>query len=199
MCLQKALEPMAAGEKRVRAICRMSSRILDFDGFNLVDVLPGLKAGASTPPDGSAVAPQGPPPFLPALKDGVSRRISMNQDITFLSDGNDTLRALQLEMSPQATHILDWFHVTMRLTVLDQYGKGLVHCDAVLGKEIREKMERLKWSLWHGQVDKALGKIDDLASSIALFQETYARFTQLVKALSELRTYIGNNRHLIPN
>jgi hypothetical protein len=38
-----------------------------------------------------------------------------------------------------------------------------------------------------------------LASSITLFQETYARFTQLVKALSELRTYIGNNRHLIPN
>ena len=128
-----------------------------------------------------------------------SQGLQMNQDITFLADGNDTLRALQLEMSPQATHILDWFHVTMRLTVLDQYGKGLVHCDAVLGKEIREKMERLKWSLWHGQVDKALGKIDDLASSIALFQETYARFTQLVKALAELRTYIGNNRHLIPN
>src|SRR2546421_4471418 len=42
------------------------------------------------------------------------------------------------------------FHVTMRLTVLDQYGKGLVHCDTVLGKEIREKIERLKWSLWHG-------------------------------------------------
>jgi len=42
-----------------------------------VDVLPGLKAGASTPPDGSAVAPTGPPPFLPALKDGVSRRIWM--------------------------------------------------------------------------------------------------------------------------
>jgi hypothetical protein len=31
----------------------------------------------------------------------------MNQDIAFLSDGDDTLRALQLEMSPQATHILD--------------------------------------------------------------------------------------------
>src|SRR3989442_12929311 len=44
----------------------------------IVDVLPGLKAGASTPPDGSAVAPAGPPPFLPALKDGVSRRIWMN-------------------------------------------------------------------------------------------------------------------------
>ena len=63
-----------------------------------------------------------------------SQGLQMNQEITFLADGNDTLRALQLEMSPQATHILDWFHVTMRLTVLDQYGKGLVHCDAVLGK-----------------------------------------------------------------
>ena len=68
-----------------------------------------------------------------------------------------------------------------------------------MGQEIREKIERLKWSLWHGKVDKALGKIDALASSMALFQETYARFTQLVKALSELRPYIGNNRYLIPN
>ena len=31
------------------------------------------------------------------------------------------------------------------------------------------------------------------------FSETYARFPQLVKALSELRTYIVNNRHVIPN
>src|SRR5947209_6710609 len=53
----------------------------------MVDVLPGLKAGASTPPDGSAVAPQGPPPFLPALKDGVSRRISMNMARQYRSQG----------------------------------------------------------------------------------------------------------------
>jgi hypothetical protein len=128
-----------------------------------------------------------------------SQGLQMNQDVTFLSDGNDTLRALQLEMSPKATHILDWFHLTMKLTVLEQYGKGLVHCEAALGEEVREKIARLKWSLWHGQVDKALGKIDDLASSIEPFNETYAGFNHLVKALSELRTYIVNNRHLIPN
>ena len=60
---------------------------------------------------------------------------------------------------------------TMKLTVLGQYGKGLVQCEAALGEEIREKIARLKWSLWHGQVDKALGKIDDLASSITPFHE----------------------------
>ena len=74
-----------------------------------------------------------------------------------------------------------------------------MQCAAVLGEAIRDQIERLKWSLWHGQVDKALGKIDDLETSIEPLNETYARFTHVVKALSELRTYIVNNRHLIPN
>src|SRR5215471_4054242 len=93
-----------------------------------------------------------------------SQDLQMNQEITFLSDGNDSLRQLQVEMSPMATHLLDWFHLTMRLTVLDQYGKGLVQ-----GEAIRNQIERLKWSLWHGQVDKALGKIDALERAIAPF------------------------------
>jgi hypothetical protein len=128
-----------------------------------------------------------------------SQDLQMNQAITFLSDGDDTLRALQMEMSPKATHILDWFHLTMKLTVLDQFGKGLVQCEAVLGEQIRDQIARLKWSLWHGQVDKALGKIDDLKTSIAPFEATYVRFPRLIKALAELRTYIMNNRHVIPN
>jgi len=125
--------------------------------------------------------------------------LQMNQEMTFLSDGDDTLRALQMEMSPKATHILDWFHRTMKLTVLGQFGKGLVQCEAVLGEQIRDQIERLKWSLWHGQVDKALGKIDDLKTSIAPFEETYARFPRLIKALAELHTYIVHNRDVIPN
>jgi hypothetical protein len=125
--------------------------------------------------------------------------LQMNQEMTFLSDGDDTLRALQMEMSPKATHILDWFHLTMKLTVLGQFGKGLVQCEAVLGEQIRDQIERLKWSLWHGQVDKALGKIDALKTSIAPFEETYARFPRLIKALAELHTYIVHNRHVIPN
>jgi len=35
----------------------------------------------------------------------------LNQQITFLSDGGDTLRDLQLYLNPQAEHLLDWFHV----------------------------------------------------------------------------------------
>src|SRR2546427_4109927 len=88
---------------------------------------------------------------------------------------------------------------TMKLTVLGQFGKGLVQCEAVLGEQIRDQIERLKWALWHGQVDKALGKIDDLKTSSAPFEETYARFPRLIKALAALRTYIVHNRHVLPN
>ena len=44
--------------------------------------------------------------------------LQMNQEITFLTDGGDTVRSLAADMSPCAEHVLDWFHITMRLTVL---------------------------------------------------------------------------------
>jgi hypothetical protein len=101
-----------------------------------------------------------------------SQDCQMNQEIPFLSDGNDSLRQLQRERSPKATHMLDWDHLSMKLTVLGQYGKGLVPCEAVLGAAICDQIERLKWTFGHGQVDKALGKLDDLESSIAPCSET---------------------------
>ena len=42
-------------------------------------------------------------------------------------------------MSPEAEYIFDWFQLSMKLTVLDQYGKGLVYCDAVVGEEIQRE------------------------------------------------------------
>ena len=102
-------------------------------------------------------------------------------------------------MSPEAEHILAWFHISMKLTVLDQYAKGLVHCDQGLGDKIRQQIERFKWSLWHGNLYKALDKIEDIESWLYNFEETYPKFKSLLKAVDEFRTYIENNAHLIPN
>ena len=38
-----------------------------------------------------------------------------------------------------------------------------------------------------------------MESSIEPFSETYGRYAGLVKALAALRTYVGHNRHVIPN
>jgi len=49
----------------------------------------------------------------------------LNQNITFLSDGGDTVRDLQRYLSPYSEHILDWFHITMRITVMRNIAKSL--------------------------------------------------------------------------
>ena len=78
-----------------------------------------------------------------------------NQQITFLSDGADNVRDLQYLMHPESEHVLDWFHVTMRLTVLNQFAKGLINSDPEAGKEMQKNLESTKWYLWHGNVKNA--------------------------------------------
>jgi hypothetical protein len=101
----------------------------------------------------------------------------LDQRITFLSDGGDTVRGLQLYLNLHAEHILDWFHVAMRLTVLQQTAKGLPEktldeeTDYPLRDPTMRELERLKWFLWHGNVYKALQVIEcvemDLDAAVA--------------------------------
>jgi len=49
---------------------------------------------------------------------------------------------------------LDWFHVTMRITVLRQFAKGLIQLDEQIGGDIDHTLERMKWYLWHGKGDR---------------------------------------------
>ena len=51
--------------------------------------------------------------------------MQMNQPVVFLTDGDEDVRDLPLYLNPQAEHYLDWFHITMRLTVMTQMAKGL--------------------------------------------------------------------------
>ncbi|WP_419901144.1 ISKra4 family transposase [Kiloniella sp.] len=84
-----------------------------------------------------------------------------NQQITFLSDGADNLRDLQFMMYPESLHILDWFHVTMRFTVLNQFAKGMKKSDPKDGAMIFKDLESAKWYLWHGNVQESLEKIGE--------------------------------------
>ena len=54
-----------------------------------------------------------------------SQGMQSNQQITFLSDGEDSVHDMQMHLNPSAEHILNWFHITMRLTLLLQIAKGL--------------------------------------------------------------------------
>ena len=146
--------------------------------------------------------------FVQTLDDHPRRRLmhnltcqgmQANQQIIFLSDGADHIRDLQYRMYPESEHILDWFHITMRLTVLNQFAKGLVHSDPEQGKEVQKNLESTKWYLWHGNVKEALSHIED-CSSVCLDEDLkYSNRKKLANHLDDLETYIENNRHLIPN
>ncbi len=128
-----------------------------------------------------------------------SQGVQDNESLTFLSDGGETVRHLPVQLHPQSEHLIDWFHVAMRVTVLGQYVKGLIRLNQDWGTGIQKKLESVKWSLWHGHVDKALARLSDFKMLMDNFAETYPRFRQLDKAMEEFRTYIEKNRSFIPN
>ncbi len=128
-----------------------------------------------------------------------SQGMQANRQIFFLSDGADNLRELQFGMYPESTHVLDWFHVTMRLTVLMQYAKGLENTDPEMGKKVSGLLQSSKWFLWHGNVTAALEHIDDCSMYCDDSELSYTLLKKLQKHLDEMYTYIKNNKMMIPN
>jgi hypothetical protein len=121
--------------------------------------------------------------------------LQMNQAISFLTDGGDTLRDLTEGHSPLAVHILDWFHITMRITVLNQMAKGVGVEQR--GEKFEEELERVKWFLWHSNVYKALQLLEWLDQDIDA--EASPEAGKLARTLYELDHYIRANQSSIPN
>lgn len=129
----------------------------------------------------------------------INQGMQANQQIAFLSDGADNVRELQCMMYPESEHILDWFHITMRITVLNQFTKGLIHSDPKSGRELEKHLDSTKWYLWHGNVEKALDRIEDCYFIVIDDEIKYRNKKKLITHVEEFQTYIENNNHLITN
>src|SRR3954465_8719937 len=81
--------------------------------------------------------------------------------------GGDSVRALAGELSPGAVTILDWFHIALRMTGLEQYAKGLTHHNPVEAVAVQYWLERIQWRLWHGDGEEALARAQVLAADVA--------------------------------
>ena len=123
--------------------------------------------------------------------------LQMNQNVTFLSDGGDAVRDLQLYLSPFSEHWLDWFHITMRITVMRQMAKGLP--DDELLKNIGTDLERVKWCLWHGNVFKALQVLGGIQMDLDSVENGNHALGKLEQYVSEFDTYIASNKAFISN
>ena len=135
-----------------------------------------------------------------------SQGLQINQQIEFLSDGGDTVRDVQLYLSPEADHLLDWFHIAMRLTTMTQSAKGLPEKMGAeealpLRDEVVRQLERSKWFLWHGNVFQALKVLTTIPLDLELasWQRDDGKIGKLCKAVQEFHTFIDRNQAFIPN
>jgi hypothetical protein len=125
--------------------------------------------------------------------------MQQNPQVTFVTDGGDDVRELPLYLNPHAEHLLDWFHITMRLIVMSQMTKGLRSRDNPnLMTDLAEELERLKWYLWHGNVFLALQTITYIQFDVDSVDVSPEQ-RKLSKAVAEFGGYTRANGRWIPN
>jgi hypothetical protein len=122
-------------------------------------------------------------------------------EITILSDGAEIMKRLPRALPKPTTHIIDWFHVAMKIQPMQQIADHIVGnrstpCERLVA--IDRHIKRLKWKLWHGQVDRALSALERILLDMDFLGQTgdfsAARLHNLGQ---QLLTYIRSNRTAI--
>ena len=118
-----------------------------------------------------------------------------------MSDGGEDVRRVQEYMQPGSEHWIDWFHITMRVTVLQQQTKTLTAeaGRAETGAAIAKRIDSVKHLIWHGNVVEALDRLHDLLLDLSLIRAHSAAAEKLACGMTEFEIYIRNNREFIPN
>lgn len=122
-----------------------------------------------------------------------------NQPVTFMTDGGDTVINMARHMAPASEHILDWFHITMRITIMQQYVKGLAHHNPKQAEAISRLLRQIKGFLWNGNLHDGLAVIDNLDMDLDDIETDYDSIKAFRKAAAEFQTYIANSADMIPN
>ena len=114
-------------------------------------------------------------------KEGSNAHITQ---ITCLTDGASNCWSIANSLKScckQLINVLDWFHITKRFTVINN----------IVEVGFKEKLEKVKWFLWHGKVENALERLSQLQSGL--------EDVKLSSALQELYEYIERNKSYITN
>ena len=125
--------------------------------------------------------------------------LQANQEVTFLTDGGEEVRALTEQITPASEHVLDWSHITMRLTVLGQFARGFAHDDEQKSAALLKSLESIKWRLWHGNLVRAVDAVQRFADDLDELQLDYPQLRKFARAAHEFCIYIESNLNSLIN
>jgi len=87
----------------------------------------------------------------------------------------------------------------MRLTVMQQYVKGLAHHNEEDADRLARLLRQIKGFLWNGNLYDSQLVLEDLVMDLDEIETEYASIKALRKTAAEFETYIANNKEMIPN
>ena len=135
---------------------------------------------------------------------GVLHRLGAtpSTSVTILSDGADGPRSLgEAACIGPTSHVLDWFHLAMRIHHVAQAAKGWpagTPGEREDGARLAEAVERIRWRLWHGQVQRALDLIGEtLARLDAMTEAAPVAAAKVAALLRGLEAYVSGQADLI--
>ena len=125
--------------------------------------------------------------------------------VTILSDGAEGPRSLgEAACVGPTQHVLDWFHLSMRIQHVAQAAMSWPDAsaeDRKAGASLSETIERIKWRLWHGQVRRGLDLIAETMVTLKATAETASPATsaalKVTRLLGELETYVCGHSDII--
>ena len=100
------------------------------------------------------------------------------------------MRRVQTYLHPDSEHWIDWFHITLRITVLQQQTKSM-QGEANNVKEaagLPKQIDSVKHLLWHGNVAEALDRMVDMLLDLEIIRAHSAAAEKLAAGLAELRS-----------
>jgi len=116
--------------------------------------------------------------IVAALKQGLTEKTN----VTALCDGASNCWSVVEAIKPLCAHmtyILDWFHLAMKIQNIS------------LPAELKEKLMRIKWHLWRGNVGNALIRLEQLLE--------LSKDEKDINKIEKFYNYIENNKDKIVN
>ena len=122
--------------------------------------------------------------------------------VTVFSDGDPSLRSAVMSATRDSvTHILDWFHLSMRLHHIEQVWQAIEDLQDELRFSISlvaYDITRLRHLLWNGYVRESTTAVDNMLYHLASLLDLHtpainAKFKRAFKLVAELLSYLRQN------